>query len=76
MKYEYTREQMLPIVMELTYEDLRNIQKMARHFIELDVMPDNIWKGDMRQLEREVNEALEKMASAMTYAYGLHKPTE
>lgn len=74
MKYEYTREHMMPVVMELTYEDLRTIQKMAKHFIEMETMPDNIWRGDMRKLDRDVAEALDKVASATAYAFP--KPTE
>jgi hypothetical protein len=69
MKYEYTREHLLPVMVELTYEDLRNIQKMAKHFIELETMPDGLWKGDMRKLEREVSEAMDKVASATSYAF-------
>ena len=69
MKYEYTREHMMPIVMELTYEDLQLIQKMAKHFIELETMPDGIWKGDARKMDREVTEALNKMAQAVKYAF-------
>jgi hypothetical protein len=69
MKYEYTREHMLPIMVEVTYQDLCNIQKMAQHFIDLETMPDNIWKGDMRKLEREVREAMDKVASATSCAF-------
>jgi hypothetical protein len=69
MKYEYSREHMMPIVMELTYEDLRNIQKMAQHFLELETMPDGLWKSDMRKLEREVREAMDKVSSAASYAF-------
>jgi len=69
MKYEYTREHLMPIVMELTYEDLRNIQKMAKHLLELETMPEGLWKGDVRKLEREAREALEKMNDAMAYAF-------
>jgi hypothetical protein len=69
MKYEYTREHLMPIVMELTYEDLRNIQKMAKYFLELETMPDGLWKGDMRKLEREVRDAMDKVASATAYAF-------
>jgi hypothetical protein len=69
MKYEYTREHLMPIVMELTYEDLRNIQKMAKYFLELETMPDGFWKGDTRKLEREVCDAIDKVASATAYAF-------
>jgi NTP pyrophosphatase (non-canonical NTP hydrolase) len=69
MKYEYTREHMLPVMVELTYEDIQLIQKMAKYFIELETMPEGFWKGDMRKLEREVGEVLERVASAASYAF-------
>lgn len=74
MKYEYTREHMMPVVMEITYEDLRNIQKMAKYFIELETMPDSIWRGDMRKLESDVREAMDRVAKAAAYAFP--QPTE
>jgi hypothetical protein len=73
MKYEHTREHMLPVLVELTYEDLRNIRKMAQHFIELETMPDGLWKSDMRRLEREVREAMNKVSDIMGGGYSFPK---
>jgi hypothetical protein len=69
MKYEYTREHMMPIVMELTYEDLQLIQRVAKCFLDMEEKPEGIWAGDMRKLEREAREAMDKVSSATAYAF-------
>jgi t-SNARE complex subunit (syntaxin) len=69
MNYNYTREHQLPIVMELTYEDLQLIQKMAKLVIDMETTPDGIYKGDARKMAREVTEALNKVANAVKYAF-------
>jgi hypothetical protein len=69
MQYSYTREHQLPVVVELTYENLCTIQKMAKHFIEMETMPDGMWKGDMRKLDRDVTETLNRVANAVKYAF-------
>jgi NTP pyrophosphatase (non-canonical NTP hydrolase) len=69
MKYEYTREHLLPVMVELTYEDLQLIQKMTKYFIALETMPDNIWRGDMRKLEREVGEVMDRVANTASYVF-------
>ena len=61
MKYEYTREHMMPVLVELTYEDLQLLQKMAKSFLDMEKLPDEhgyMYKGDIRKLEREAAEAL------------------
>ena len=73
MKYEYTREHMMPVVMELTYEDLLLIQKMAKLVIDMETSPDGIYKGDARKIDREVTEAIDKMANAVKYFLPLPK---
>jgi hypothetical protein len=73
MKYEHTREHMLPVLVELTYEDLRNIRRMARHFIELETMPDGLWKSDMRRLELEARDAINNVAENMAGGYSFPK---
>jgi hypothetical protein len=69
MNYNYTREHQLPVVMELTYEDLQLIQKMTELVIGMETAPDGIYKGDARKLGREAAEALNKVASAVKYAF-------
>ena len=61
MKYEYTREHMMPIMVELTYEDLQLIQRMVKVLLDMEELPKDhgyLYKGDMRKLEREAAEAL------------------
>lgn len=69
MQYNYTREHQLPVVMELTYEDLQLIQKMAKLVIDMETAPDGIYKGDARKIDREVTEALNRVASAVKFAF-------
>jgi hypothetical protein len=69
MKYEYTREHLLPVMVELTYEDLQLIRKMAKLVIEMETAPDGIYKGDARKIDREVTDALNKVSSAVQYAF-------
>ena len=62
MKYEYTREHMMPIMAELTYDDLQLIQRMAKVLLDIDELPKGhgyMYKGDIRKLEREVAEAID-----------------
>jgi len=67
MKYEYTREHMMPIVAELTYEDLQLIQRMAKVILDMEELPKDhgyMYKGDIRKLEREAGEALNAASRA------------
>ena len=69
MQYQYTREHLLPIVMEMTYEDLQLIQRVAKCFLDMEDKPDGIWAGDMRKLERETREAMNRVADATSFAF-------
>ena len=69
MQYNYTREHQLPVVVELTYEDLQLIQRMAKLVIDMETTPDGIYKGDARKLDREVTEALNKVSIAVRCAF-------
>jgi hypothetical protein len=35
----------------------------------MEEKPDGIWAGDMRKLEREAREAMDKVSSATAYAF-------
>lgn len=69
MKYGYTREHMLPIAMEVTLEDLRILQKMTKHLLEKEELPDDMYKGDIRKVDREITETLKRIDEAMAYAF-------
>ena len=69
MKYEHTREYLVPVVVEVTYEDLRTIQKMTKYFLDLETLPDNMWKGDIRRLDRGTNDALEHANRSIAYTF-------
>ena len=69
MKYQYTREHMVPAVMEVTHDELRTIQKMVRHMLALETMPEGLYKCDLRGIEQGVTEALENITLALHYAF-------
>ena len=69
MQYEYIREHTLPIVVEVSYQELQIIQKMAQHFVDLETAPEGIYKGDARKIDREVTEVLSRVASTVKYAF-------
>lgn len=69
MQYEYTREHMMPVVIEVSYQDLQLIQKMSQHFIDLELMPEGIYKGEARRMEREATEALRRVARSVKSAF-------
>ena len=76
MKYEYTREHMMPIMAELTYDDLQLIQRMAKVLVNMEELPKDhgyMYKGDVRRLEREAREALNKVADVMNSGYTFRK---
>jgi hypothetical protein len=72
MKYEHTREHMLPVIVELTYEDLLNLRKMAKVLLDMETLPDDhgyMYKGDIRRLEREATDAINKVAQSVKYSF-------
>ena len=79
MKYEHTREHMLPVIVELTYEDLRLLRKMTKSFLDMETLPDDhgyMYIGDIRKLEREVTEALDKVAKSVRYSFPVTEDTD
>jgi hypothetical protein len=72
MKYEHTREHMLPVIVELTYEDLLILRKMAKVLLDMETLPDDhgyMYKGDIRKLEREATDAINKVAQSVKYSF-------
>jgi hypothetical protein len=79
MKYEHTREYMLPVMVELTYEDLTLIQRMAKNLLDMEKLPEEhgyMYKGDVRRLEREAREAINKVSDTMSAGYSFPKLEE
>jgi hypothetical protein len=79
MKYEHTREYMLPVMVELTYEDLTLIQRMAKNLLDFEKLPEEhgfMFKGDIRKLEREARDALNKVSEIMSSNYNYPKIKE
>ena len=79
MKYEHTREHMLPIIVELTYEDLLLLRKMAKSFLDMETLPDDhgyMYKGDIRRLEREATDAINKVAQSVKYSFPAMEDTD
>ena len=72
MKYEYTRENMLPIMVELTYEDLQLIQRMAKILLDMEALPQDhgyLYKGDLRKLKQEAADGLDAACRAARAAF-------
>ena len=79
MKYEHTREYMLPVMVELTYEDLTLIQRMAKNLLDFEKLPEehgHMYKGDVRRLEREARDAINKVSDIMSAGYSFPKLEE
>ena len=79
MKYEHTRENMLPVILELTYDDLQLIRKMAKVLMDMEKLPDEhgyMYKGDIRKLERETREAINSVVDIMRSEYTFLKIEE
>jgi hypothetical protein len=69
MKYEHTREHMMPVIVELAYKDIQLIQQMAKALLELEETPSGMYKGEIRTIEREAGEVLSSVSSYMQYAF-------
>ena len=72
MKYEHTREHMLPVIMELNYEDLLLIRKLAKNVLDMETLPEEhgyMFKGDIRRLEREATDAINRVAQSVKYSF-------
>ena len=79
MKYEHTREYLLPVMVELTYEDLQLIRRMAKVLLDMENLPEDhgyMYSGDIRKLERATREALNSVADVMNSEYTFQKIDE
>lgn len=79
MKYQHTCEHLLPVMVELTYEDLTLIQRMAKNLLDLETLPEEhgfMFKGDIRKLEREARSALNAVSDNMSSNYSYPKINE
>jgi hypothetical protein len=59
----------VPATLTLTYAELQTIQALAKHALALEQMPDGLWRGDLRDLERDVKAALESITATMRRAF-------
>lgn len=65
MKYCYTRETLIPIAVEMTYQDLANVKRLAELYLSTEEKPKDFWESDIRRLRDEAVDAMSK-ASAST----------
>ena len=63
MRQRYNLERSMPVVLEVTCDDLRLIEKLAKAVMEQEDMPDGIWKSDLRDLLESVQGAIKEVAS-------------
>lgn len=69
MQYNYIRDNDLPIVVTLTYEDIKIIHRMAEIFVHMKERPDGIYICDVRKLEREARDVLNSIRSTTQALY-------
>jgi hypothetical protein len=69
MNYQFTKDAMLPVVVELTYEDVCNIKKLAELFLDMETKPEGFWVHDIRKLHADAKDVMAKAAEAASYAY-------
>jgi hypothetical protein len=46
------------IASTLTYEELQTIESLAKHVLAQEQMPDGLWRGSLRDLERRQSGAM------------------
>lgn len=63
MRQRYNIERSMPVVLEVTCEELRLIENLAKAVIAQEDMPDGIWKGELRDLLESVQGAIKEVAS-------------
>lgn len=62
MKQRYNLERVMPVVLEVTFEELRLIEKLAEAVIGQEEMPNGIWKSDLRDLLEGVQGVIKEAA--------------
>jgi hypothetical protein len=63
MRQRYNLERSMPVVLEVTFDELRLIENLARAVVEQEDMPDGVWKGELRDLLESVQGAIKEVAS-------------
>jgi hypothetical protein len=62
MRQSYNRERAMPIILEVTFEELRQIESLAKAVMGQEEMPDGIWKSELRDLLEGVQGAIKEAA--------------
>lgn len=63
MRQRYNLERSMPVVLEVTCDELRLIEKLAKAVLEQEDMPDGVWKSELRDLLEGVQGAIKEVAS-------------
>ena len=50
MQHSYNRERKMTVVLEVTFEELRLIQSLAKAVAKLDELPGGVWTADLVDL--------------------------
>ena len=63
MRHRYNLERSMPVVLEVTFDELHLIENLAKAVIGQEDMPDGIWKSDLRNLLENVQGAIKEVTS-------------
>ena len=58
MQQNYNRERHMPVVLTATVEDLQLILALAKTVGAMDLLPDDVWSNELRELTANVKAAL------------------
>ena len=62
MRQSYNRERAMPIILEVTFEELRQIEKLAKAVMGQEELPEGIWQSELRDLLEGVQGAIKEAA--------------
>jgi len=66
MRQRYNLERSMPVVLEVTFDELRLIENLAKAVIEQEDMPNGVWKSELRDLLKSVQGAIKEVAEDAT----------
>jgi hypothetical protein len=66
MRQRYNLERAMPVVLEVTFDELRLIENLAKAVIELEDMPKGVWKSELRDLLEGIQGAIKEVAEDAT----------
>jgi hypothetical protein len=62
MRQRYNLERSMPVVLEVTFGELRLLENLAKAVIEQEDMPNGVWKSEVRDLLESVQGVIKEVA--------------